>query len=1036
MEAGARLAALLARPPTPPRHIDSDKDGRFVHDRPSKPSRDHQLLDTSRGSSPCSVDRSSSPSDKFHKKVGFDLNLDSFENLAPHMPRSGSPGQGQAPSKGCKPTKSILKPSNLAFSSDPVESDCSNMAEARDFPRMLEDSVRELASPSASARFDAYLAINGCLKTYRSLPYPKDLVDKTPLLADFIRRDLLKVRSQDDVRNMQLATEVTRLATTLSWSQVTSDILPDSFQAFLMNESIATIADSGKPKTIISQYLYLLSVQRFRTKVLANDRINRLINSLQIVGDRFKSRQVFAQRLVIYRRLITQASAMMIARVEGWIEHLFHGMSSNIKEIRTKAMDLGYEASRAFGAERQVSRAVRTIMDSPYPSERPSERYSDFFIGRLSAWSSSSMEEAQHVPQIWSIVLLLLRSKPRQFEQWEHATKWLQLLRKCLISSHGQLRAQAFRAWRNFIFTVSPDINTPDSMVRVLRDPIIGQIGRCRPLKKEGKTEEHAHAAYHTLLYYAFRPGLDSRATERFWHEYVETLVLPRTGEALLNPQFVSQILVSLLGGGKQKMWDQNRIFEGLIYAEEIPRVDVKFIRQRSGTILKSLETLLMADEWWSLDDHDAPVIRVWRSFTKTLADAAQKEIKVSTESMMAMAELLSTLKSLFIRFSVDTSGIDCPTFLRRLSSLIREAAANIGPIPFTEKRLIQNSTNSFQATDTPSSRARKVAQPLSSPILHLFGLLCSSKHVGGTEEAYQDIFEVFVDIAIPKTASRRSKLKILREICQEIAGDQVAEMASKALWKILSLSVAQSIPEGKVGDGANQDAQHSGHDFREAIGIMEIGTHQTGEQSVQSWTEALDTILQQVRSEAGPGGCASCVLEPLASYLQHRMETVWNADLIDYSAVVLRRVSWPESRKDMEQSQRALWGSTTSGSKSSVFYPFHHINILVNDMLRKAYHCIGELRPGSIVHVLRALERVVANCPNMFLELLLSEIQRALGPWIEDTDGQLAVNDLGLREIFKAVGRLGFMHYQWLTILRQSSFGLPSCKGSRNMKS
>ena len=133
----------------------------------------------------------------------------------------------------------------------------------------------------------------------------------------------------------------------------------------------------------------------------------------------------------------------------------------------------------------------------------------------------ATLDTGMHVPQIWSIIVLLLRSKKWTLDQWEHFKEWVLVLQRCFNCSEPAIKAQAIVAWNRFIYAVSPNENTSRSLLKMLGKPVFSQFERKKSDKPGAKPAQLALSSYYHLLYYAFRPSLPYHHVDVIWEEYV-----------------------------------------------------------------------------------------------------------------------------------------------------------------------------------------------------------------------------------------------------------------------------------------------------------------------------------------------------------------------------------------------------------------------------------------------------------------------------------------------------------------------------------
>ncbi|MCJ1431837.1 hypothetical protein MMC27_001192 [Xylographa pallens] len=985
------LATLTIRPPTPPHEIDTQKDVVFVESTSFLKHFVRPTLDTPEESPSSSADYFSRSSERQLKRVDF---LSDNSNLLTQASRSiiafGRDVRALPPSKDCKPPKSILKPYKYNIPSELVSKSLEHTA--RSFPRMLEDVIRELSSSSRSSRLDAYQTLNGCLKTYDDIPNPEALVDKLPLLTDFIRRDLSLEASEKVVLDTQLVTQVLKLLTIFLWTPKLADMLHDDFRIFILNQSMNVIGDSNSSKTIVNHYMHLVTTQKFSSKIMNNDRANRLLNVLGEITSNVKGNGVVGQRLMIYRTLLAQANALMVTRVSDWIDHLFSGMLSNIKEVRSRALAFGFDASTTWGTTSQVSRSVLEIFNRQSPEGK---KFSDVLVHRLNDMLNSK-DEGVHVPQIWSVVILFLRSRRSQLEHWEYMRVWLVIIQKCFNSTDNQVKFQAHISWNRLIFAIRPTVSTGSSMVKMLRQPIVAQLDRKSSDKHSKQAKQIAYASYCTLIYYALRPGSSYDSLDRFWAEYIAPLLIKT------DAQFACEVLSFLLGDSHQIAWTENRANDGPpIKPEELARLDPQWVRAKSAAVLKVLEPLLLTTEWESSAATQSWVIQAWRGFTKALSDAGSKEVKVSTETLSAIANMLNSMQHVSTS-KQDKSHSGTSIGVQRLATLVNIAVDNLGPIPFAERRIIHNSGHLFEAAETPSSRASRAQGLLASPMVHLIGMVLSCSEDANKD--YEDILRDFIQTALRSATSRHSKLRILREVAHLTAPDLLApDDAKNCLWMVVLEVLITLTPTSRTDETAASSPQQAGQDYRDMIKILEL-EWQFSTTMQSSWAATFEHINVQVQRECGIGGSILAIVEPFAAFLQRVPGKSYDRKTIQQIIVLVRNANWPDSRKDLERAQRALWGPSSIPMRSSSFDPFDGLSTLLDDVLGTLYTSFDEQDSGDIIYLIQAIRSFISSCPLSASAALLKRTQSGLAYWIKDAEGHMNSEDCSSRSLFLAV--------------------------------
>ncbi|MCJ1400312.1 hypothetical protein MMC11_003517 [Xylographa trunciseda] len=990
MTAGG-LATLAIRPPTPPHEVDIQKEAVLSENTTYLKHFGRPTLDTPEESPSSSTDYFSRSSERPLKRVDF---LSHNSTLPTRASRSiialGKDVRTLPPSKDCKAPKSILKPYKYNVSSEPI----SDLPEhsTHSFPRMLEDVFHELSSSSRSSRLDAYQTLNGCLKTYDNTPDLHTLVEQLPLLTVFIRRDLYSEALEKLVLDTQLVTQVLKLLAILLWTPRLADMLQDDFRIFILEKSIHVFGDPSSSKSIVNHYMHLVATQKFPSKIMNNDRANRLLNVLGEITSNIKGNGVVGQRLMIYRTLLTQANALMVSRVNDWIDHLFSGMLSNIKEVRSRALAFGFDASITWGNTSQVSRSVLDIFNRQSPEGK---KFSDVLIHRLNDMINSK-DEGVHVPQIWSVVILFLRSRRSQLEHWEYMRVWLVIIQKCFNSTDNQVKFQAHISWNRLIFAISPTVSTGSSMVKMLRQPIAAQLDRKSGDKHSKQAKQIAYASYCTLIYYALRPGSSHDSLDRFWAEYIAPLLIKT------DTNFACEVLSFLLGGSHQTAWIENRANDGApIKPEELSRLDPQWVRAKSAAVLKVLEPLLLTADWESSDASQAWVLRAWRGFTKALGDAGSKEVKVSIETLSAMADMINLFKCVSTS-KKDASHSVTSVGVQKLAILVNIAVDGLGPIPFAERRIILNSGNLFEAADTPSNRVTRAQGLLASPMVHLIGMALNCSE--DAEKGYEDTLKGFVQLAIRSATSRHSKLKVLREVALLISPELRADDADTILWTALSEVLITLTPTSRIDETTATSSQQAGQDYREMLKIIEIGAQSSTTTMTSIWAKTFEHVNAQVQRECGIAGSVLAIVEPFASFLHQALGKLHDRKTIQQITIVIRNASWPGSRKDLERAQRALWGSSSVPIKSTSIGPFENLFALLDDVLGKLYTSFDAQDTNDVNHLFQATTSFISSCPVSASAVLLKRIQSGLARWIKDAEGHMNGEDRSTQSLFLTV--------------------------------
>ena len=988
------LAPIIARPPTPPKEkaAKGSPNNGFA-----ATSTSHVLLDTPDESPSSSSEYFRDSTGKAQKKVGFTLLGTQYHRFSVGGQESDSDGQiRQLPrSRDCKSSKSILK-----ACTDNTGDPSGNEVVAFDntnFPAMLRSITQHLTSASRTSRLDAYSTLLACLSAYDEIPEAHELAEKVAEITGYIRRDITAKNEGDGSLDTQLAIQALKLTIVFLCTPNIAAMIPEDFCSFILERSIMSLEDEACPKMVLTHYMQLLEKQKFASKHMTSDRVNRLISVLEFVTARVKGNRVVGHRLMIYQRLVSQAKLLMISRVQSWIDHLVSGMLSTIKDIRSRAIVFGVDASLQLGTTGSVSQACLEVFSR---ASADGTRVVDFLSSRLIEMATLK-EDGIHVPQIWSVMIMFLRGRRRLLEGWEHLRTWLVVIQRCFNSNDGQTKSQANFAWNRLIFAINLDTSTSNSMAKMLRQPIVSQLERKVSDKNSKLAKQIARSSYCTLLYYALRPTATHVQLDHYWDLYVDQ-ILPSCFTVDKNDiNHACDILSALFSGnGKPKIWEENRANNRLINPEDLPCLDPKWIRLRTARIMQVFHKLFDVADWQLRKDGDAPIVLAWRSFSSALGNAGGKEVKVSMDALNAIAQIVNEIKLLLERSNskpareriAPSSKADQLETFEKIGILINETAAKVGNIPFLERRLIRNSQDSFEAAENPPGRSSRGSASLNSPVVHLLNLLLSNVQHVPTVASYIDSLKTVLNISLQSATSRQTQLGMLRNLGRLISLDDVhRKKASSTFWKLLAESTSSALNLPQQNETHNDSPQYPGQEFREAVKILELGMQLRSDHNVFTWFELYTNIIDALRKNVGDEAIGLVIIEPLAGFVSKDNETC-DDFVLAAATSMLEAVHWPQSSHLIERAQHRLWGVTHVAPKLTSQDPFDKLYSMMGLLLGSSYASLETLPLATLVNFISATTRTIVSCPPEFVGIVLFRIQQGLSPWIEDAKGLLSL--------------------------------------------
>lgn len=994
---GPGLASLAARPPTPPKK-NTGPGAEMVPDSVQLP---HPalvtLLNTPEQSPPSSsAEYFGGSSEKINKRVDFSPWTEYHKHPSSIGFNNGFNDQIRPlpPSRDCRSSKSILKTKPDTCPIVPVE-ELMNLSQEGDISNMLEATVRHLESSIRNSRLDAYSTLLGCLSAYGNVPEDQDLAGRLLDLVGFVRRDIWAKQKDSGALDIQLATQALKLLIYFITNPWLSESLPDEFCALVLEESILVLENRNMPKIMVTHYMQLLIQENFAPQHLNSNRVNRLLVALSQVTNHIKGNRIIGQRLMLYRRLLLHSKAAMVMHVEFWADHLISSMLSTFKEIRGRAVLFGLEASLSLGTVKSVSQTFADTLNRESPDGK---KIVDFLAARLTAMASAT-DDGIWVPQIWSIVILFLRGRRHQLEEWEHLKSWLLLIQKCFNSSNAQIRYQSNRAWTLFIFAVSLDSSTSSKMVKMLRQPILPQLERKNGLKGSQMAKspkQGARSSYCTLLYYAFRPLATYTQLDQYWEEYVCQMFPRNQSRGKDDINYFCQVLAGLFGSNEPKPWDESRArVNKPVGVDELPCLDPKWVRLRAAEILKVFGDLFHDADWRSEKDAEAPIILAWQSFTHAIKQASSKEVKTSTETMTALAHILNTIKSFWQSSLAQRSSHEVSQIIENFECLVHEAVIQLGFIPFCEKRLTHTTRNSYEAAETPSSRGNNHQGPLTSPVLVLLGLLIRSIDRPETEHSYNDAVKHLIEVAMRPASSRHTQLAVLRDLANLVTSEHDADGRTRLLvWRLIADAATRALGLAKFCDPLEESPQSLGHEYRDAVKILESAILLRPREAMKEWHDLGTVIVRVLSKEVCSDAVILVITEPIAKTVTNLPTCECNEFLLDVGDFLLKNIQWPQSRTAVERARKLLWGVSHITPKATIIDPSDHLYAITNLILNLSYSSFKVEFSGKVESFLSEVAVFIAKCPVSDVITLLKCIQQGVGVWIQDCNGALTISN------------------------------------------
>lgn len=1011
------LDTLQPRPPTPPRNLDADIDAAldflddsFETERALRFIPPKASVETPQQTPQSSVEQPSSSSAKQAKKVNFSPWTD--YNKAARAPKPveyASSVQALPPSRELKPRKSILKP-RASLSSPASKVPGSTISPEKplsahhfnSFTDMLEAVLHQLASEQRDYKQDAYITLLGTLRAYKNIPDISALKTKLDLLCQIILRDMFAPNNSISAPGTNMLVHACKLLGALMRLPSLEGCFDDDFYSAVLRKSIITLEDHSTPKAAVSQFLFLLTEQKFPARVFTVERAQRLLDLLQGIERRIRNNGIVGLRLVIYQRLVEQIPDLMVLRISEWLEDLCHGMLSSIPEIRCRAIDAATNIGILLGGNLDASKALVNLFNKESEDE-PS--YGDYFGKRLLAMLSQGTKSAANaepdhlqerdVPKICAAVVLFLRSQRSKLDHWRHMKLWVDVFQHCFNSPDLDTKFQTSIAWNRLVYTVMPTKDTTPGIVNLLRRPLLSQVSRDGRGKDHRARRKYTLGSYCNLLYYSFRPAASSVDWTFLWTEYVETILGQLSSKPNSDADYACKILMGLFGGFENKFWNENRAHQTplLVSAEELPALDTKWIRQQTGVILQLVKRVLKNAQW-NLDAETfekAPVCQMWRALITAIAEAGSKEIQATKELKGAIADFTGFFHDIWMQRK-DSLGSQTQ-FIIRFSFLLRTTVHKLGPTHFSDQRLKKTAQSHFEVAPTPSQSNRGSGSP-DSPLGHLLTLLITT----------QDMDDAAQVRALARTLMQSClESKNGRHVQRELLGGCAATLdnhgalnlpMARTIWVDLAEMATRKLmdfsgPVSPIPVGGSQQLERG---YRMLRQVVQAGCHLSSETDQDIARDFLGVFKDVIKREMGPGGITLVLTDHLYKDIQTRVKSQPEENLgyiLSFAAIPLAWLDLNAPLRETKLAWKMLHTDSPKTRWSNDFNPFEQIFQTIALLLERI-HSLRTLPTASVTLFFANLEIFLKNIPQHLRALCVKEVQTSFALWLRDPENCL----------------------------------------------
>jgi Rap1-interacting factor 1 N terminal len=815
---------------------------------------------------------------------------------------------------------------------------------------MLDNTLLQLANANRRMRLDAYSTLWSAFKAYAVLPDSHITKGKVQALLEFLKNDLThEIGSPMEPAETNLVLQALKLLVTLVWTKSLSVHLTDTYRSFVIDHSTRIIEERKVSKAVLLHYMHLLSTQDFSSKFMTAARAVRLLEVLKDLPDHVRGNGVISERLMVYQRISEQAKGTFKSRPSCWVSQLLFAMTCSISDTRKKAIAWGNRLPVALGASSTVATALRDLFDSPGEQE---DVLSSTICKRLMKMMKS-VNEARQVPQIWAVVMLLMRGLNHKFHEWHRLPDWLRIIQKCFNCSDSEARLEANKAWNKLVYVAQPQGENGSFLTKMLMKPLLVQMERPSSEKHSKSTRNSAFASYCNLLYYAWKPSASFRHNDAVWDEYIVPAFKMPFLSSEHNSDSACRILMALFWREKLNVWKETRALDATpIEPEELPLLDCKWIRSRTTSILEVFELLFRSSNWGpALYPDTAYVAFAWRNFAKALGDACRKEVRASP----ATTEAVTHITQFLIRFcqnSIATNKEANESYVSRFHFLCKTILEDVGPLLFAER-----------ATECKS----KGRPPMIDILEALQNLPSSFK-----DEIHFNTVSDLLQLTSKAPSSANSRIHFYKQCAEVVMHGGSGDVGSRLTWKVIAKLVTDDMKTATTFLGDSGDAEHT---VANIVRILELAVpYQKGE--CVAWSTLLkESLLVSKSHQTG-----FLVTDQLGARLSHHL-----TDEGSLCAALLVQDFLGFLNSSSSSTNRKPFSKRTELKEPEAMSTYRRLVELIDLHLSRMYG-LADCGDEVVLHsIINAAISLLHSCPTEYKLACLTRMQQSLGLWLED---------------------------------------------------
>jgi len=184
---------------------------------------------------------------------------------------------------------------------------------------------------------------------------------------------------------------------------------------------------------------------------------------------------------------------------------------------------------------------------------------------------------------------------------------------------------------------------------------------------------------------------------------------------------------------------------------------------------------------------------------------------------------------------------------------------------------------------------------------------------------------------------------------------------------------------------------QPLGTEYRNALKILETGVELSPLEPLPGWKGLFEALVTSSTIDAGDGGRAIAVIEPLARRFTIKFSKDSPPSMLGlgYCRMLVSKATYPKDRQVLDAAHRKMWGAASNLQRGS-YDPYVQLYDYLRGCLENAYSSFAKDRPLECADLITATTALLNRCSNSNFGVLLEKLQTGIGRWILDEKSKL----------------------------------------------